>query len=311
MPAIHLTPPPATRLRHLLVLLLLALGLLAGVSVSQTHALHAEAVQAEAVRLPALIAVNDLARQIDEQRGIAALHLTLVDNAGRHELEARLQAGRAAVERRLAFLARLMADEAGLAHHHAVSQGLADFWAVQGRLVEVSRRAAADADAARQARLLLAGEAQQVFLRVRADIAAWGTHLEKAAVQQAGQARQAAHLVVQAVWALAALAAMALAVGWALLRWPQPTGRGAPAFAAADGADTGLPQRLRSGIDPHLQALNAAVATARRGEPGRGAGLSAQEANQLADQVAAAAQALRKLVDRPRTTDTAGGTPPR
>jgi hypothetical protein len=114
--------------------------------------------------------------------------------------------------------------------------------------------------------------------------------------------------MVQAVWALAALAALALAVGWAVLRWPQPAPRG----AVADGPDTAMPQRLRSGIDPHLQALNAAVATARRGEPGRGAGLSAQEANQLADQVAAAAQGLRKLVDRPRSTDAPlGETPPR
>ena len=89
--------------------------------------------------------------------------------------------------------------------------------------------------------------------------------------------------------------------------WPQ---RPASGFAAVGSADSGLPQRLRSGIDPHLQALNAAVATARRGEPGRGAGLSAQEASQLADQVAAAAHGLRKLVDRPRTTDTTAGDRP-
>jgi hypothetical protein len=304
MPALHLTSPPAARLRHLLVLLLLALGLLAGVSVSQTHALHAEAVQTEVVRLPALLAVNDLARQVDEQRGMAALHLTLADEAGRNELEARLQVVRSTVERRLASLARLMVDEAGRAHHRGVSQGLARFWDAQDQMVALSRRAAVDTEAARQARVLLGGEAQQAFLRVRGDIVAWSVHLEQAAVQQAADARQAAHLVVQAVWALAALTALALAVGWAVLRWPQPA---APAFAAADGPDAALPQRLRSGIDPHLQALNAAVATARRGEPGRGAGLSAQEAHQLADQVAAVAQGLRSLVDRPRTTDSTAG----
>jgi hypothetical protein len=199
-----------------------------------------------------------------------------------------------------------MASEAEQSHHRGVSKGLADFWMAQSRLIEASRRAATDADAARQARALLAGEAQQAYLRVRVDIAAWGTHLEQSAVQQAGQARQAAHLVVQAVWALGALAALALAVGWALLRWPL---RPASGLAAADAADSGLPQRLRSGIDPHLQTLNVAVATARRGEPGRGAGLSAQEANQLADQVAAAAQGLRKLVDRPRTTEAPAAAP--
>jgi len=309
MPAITLSTPPATRLRQLLVLLLLALGLLAGVSVSQTHALHAEAVQAEAVHLPALIAVNDLTRLLDEQRGLAALHLTQRDAAGRQELEARLQAGRSAAERRLVYLARLVADTAGQAHHRGVSQGLASFWDAQDRLILVSRLATADAEAARRARALLTGEAQQAFLRVRADIGAWASHLEQAAVQRAAEARQAAHLMVQAVWALAALAALALAVGWAVLRWPQATRPRAPAFATVDGPDTTLPQRLRSGIDPHLQALNDAVATARRGEPGRAAGLSAQEAHQLADQVAAAAQGLRRLVDRPRNTGTAAGTP--
>lgn len=309
MPAIHLTPPPATRLRYLLVLLLLALGLLAGVSVSQTHALHAETQQTETVRLPALFAVNDMARLVDEQQGVAALHLALADAAGRKELEARLKAGRDAVERRVAYLARLMVDEAGQAHHRGVSQGLATFWDAQDRLITLSRRAAADAEAARQARAMLSGEAQKAFLRVRADIGAWGTHLERVAGQQAAAARQAAHRVVQAVWALAALAALALAVGWAVLRWPQAK---MPAFAAADGPDGALPQRLRTGIDPHLQALNAAVATARRGEPGRGAGLSAEEATRLADQVAAAAQGLRKLVDRARTTNApTGETPPR
>ncbi len=321
MPAIHLAAPPATRLRQLLVLLLLALALLAGMSVSQTHALHAEAQQAETTQLPALIALQALLRQVDEQRGIAALHLAERDDAERTELEGRLIAARQASERRLAFVGRLMTDAAGQAHHRTVGQGLAAFWDAQARLLAASRRAAgaADADAAQQARALLNGEAQQAFLRVRADLQAWTSFVEQAAVHQAGQARLAAHLVVQVVWALAALAALALAVGWALLRWPE---RSLLQRRASDSDDSGLARRLQDRIDPHLQVLNAAVATARRGEPGRAAGLSAQEARHLADQVAAAAQALRRLVDQPgaaaperprqgSTDPAAGPLPPR
>jgi hypothetical protein len=292
----------------LLVLLLLALGLLAGVSVSQTHALHADAAQTETVRLPALLAVNDLTRLLDEQRGLAALHLTLTDAAGRQELEDRLQLGRIALERRIALLGRLVADEEGLVHHSGVSVGLATFLEVQDRLMAASRDAVHDVDAAQRARALLTGEAQQAFLRLRADISAWSAQLEKAAMEQAVAARQAASMVVQVVWALAALAALGLALAIAVAHAPL---KAAPT-AASDGPDSSLPQRLRSGIDPHLQALNEAVATARRGAPGRGTGLSAQEANALADQLAAAALGLRKLVDRPRTTNTAPNrTPPR
>lgn len=306
MPAVHITPPPAARLRLLLVLLLLALGLLAGVSVSQTHAVHADAAQTETVRLPALLAVNDLTRLLDEQRGLTALYLTLTDAAGRQELEDRLQLGRVALERRIALLGRLVVDdEEGLVHHSGVSVGLATFLEAQDRLMAASRDAVHDVDAAQRARALLTGEAQQAFLRLRADITTWGAQLEKAAMQQAAAARQAASVVVQVVWALAALG---LAVAIAVLQAPL---KGVPT-PASDGPDSSLPQRLRSGIDPHLQSLNAAVATARRGAPGRGTGLSAQEANALADQLAAAALGLRKLVDRPRTTDTAPNrTPPR
>lgn len=309
MPAVHITPPPAARLRLLLVLLLLALGLLAGVSVSQTHAVHADAAQTETVRLPALLAVNDLTRLLDEQRGLAALHLTLTDAAGRQELEDRMQLGRVALERRIALLGRLVVgDEEGLVHHSGVSVGLATFLEAQDRQMAASRDAVHDVDAAQRARALLTGEAQQAFLRLRADITTWGAQLEKAAMQQAAAARQAASVVVQVVWALAALAALGLAVAIAVLQAPL---KGVPT-PASDGPDSSLPQRLRSGIDPHLQSLNAAVATARRGAPGRGTGLSAQEANALADQLAAAALGLRKLVDRPRTTDTAPNrTPPR
>jgi hypothetical protein len=201
-----------------------------------------------------------------------------------------------------------VADEEGLVHHSGVSVGLATFLEVQDRLMAASRDAVHDVDAAQRARALLTGEAQQAFLRLRADISAWSAQLEKAAMEQAVAARQAASMVVQVVWALAALAALGLAVAIAVLHGPL---KAAPT-AASDGPDSSLPQRLRSGIDPHLQALNEAVATARRGAPGRGTGLSAQEANALADQLAAAALGLRKLVDRPRTTNTAPNrTPPR
>jgi hypothetical protein len=202
----------------------------------------------------------------------------------------------------MAAFARQLTDAADHSHHRTVAASLADFWVAQDRLLAASRRAASDAAAAGQARVLLTGESQATFLRLRADIDAWWTALENAALQQAQQARLDANLVVQLVWAGAALAALSLAVGWAVLRWPQrPQQASPPAGDAAARARGEVQAQLRT----HLQALNDAVAAARCGEPGRAAGLSAQEARLLADQVATAAQGLRRLVGRTVPTDPA------
>ena len=295
--------PSGARLRHLLVLLLLALSLLAGVSVSQTQALEAQAVQAEAVLLPALKQVHVLTRQVDEQRGMAALHLTLQEGAARAELEGRLQAGRLQIQRRMAALAQRLVDDTDRSHHRSVAASLVLFWAAQDRLLAASRRAPTDAAAAQQARALLAGESQAAFVRLRTDIDAWWTYTEQAMTQLVQQANAAAHRVAQTVWALAGLLVLALAMAWALWRAPRQRMQ-APQPTRAGGLDAGA---ARAHAQTHLQALNAAVAAARRGEPGRAAGLSAQEAQRLADQVAAAAQGLRRCIDRPAVAPHGGG----
>jgi hypothetical protein len=289
-----LSAPPPRRLRQLLVLLLLALGLLAGVSVSQTHALESRASRADVVLLPALQRLHELAGRVDEQRGMAALHLTLRSDAERIDLEGRLQAGRAQIERRMAALAQRLADDGARRHHQAVVASLAVFWELQDRLLAASRRAATDPAAAGQARALLTGEAQQAYHRLRADIEAWWSHTEQSAALLAQQVHTAAHLVAQLVWAQAALVALALAMAWALLQAPvRPFAAGVATGPALDGP------AVQAGLQLHLQALNAAVAAARRGEPGRAAGLSAAEAQRLAEQVAGAAQGLRRLILQP------------
>jgi hypothetical protein len=103
------------------------------------------------------------------------------------------------------------------------------------------------------------------------------------------------------VWALAMLVALALAVSWVLMRLPlRPLPTPPP---AADVLDNGAARQ-------HLQALIDAVAAARRGEPGRAAGLSATEARQLAEQVDSAARGLRRLIDRPAAAAPPGQPAP-
>ncbi len=285
--------PSGARLRRLLVLLLLTLGLLAGVSVSQTQQLEAQVTRTEVMALPQAMHLHELAARVDEQRGMAALHLTLHTEAERSALEGRLQASRLLVERRMAAFAQRLTDAADRQHHQRVAAGLAAFWDAQERLLASSRLAASDPAAAAQARALLTGEAQQVFLRLRADIQTWWSHTEQAAAAQAQEALATAQLVARLVWAQAALVAMALAMAWAVLHAPRP--RPAAPGAALDGP----------AAQAHLQALNEAVAGARRGESGRAGGQSAQEAQQLAEQVAAAARGPTPRIHRPMATSTA------
>jgi hypothetical protein len=75
-----LSSPPATRLRQLLVLLLLALGLLAGVSVSQSRDAEAQAIHTEAVLLPALQRLQrDTIRSGPIRLRVYGVEKTLVD----------------------------------------------------------------------------------------------------------------------------------------------------------------------------------------------------------------------------------------
>lgn len=288
--------PPATRLCQLLVLLLLALGLLAGVSVSQTRVVEARAVHTQVVVVPALQSVHALASRVDEQRGMAALHITLRDDVERQALETRLEASRQQLERRMVAVGQRLAGDTDRQHHAAVQAGLASFWDAQDRLLAASRRAVQDPAAAELARALLVGEAQRAFEHVRAAIEAWWVDTEREAALAASEASAASNHAALMVWAQALLAVLALAVGWAMLRLPlQPLLPPPPGTLALDGAVA----------HQHLMALNDAVATARRGEPGRAAGLSALEAQRLAEQVDSAAQALRRLIDRPTAASAA------
>lgn len=300
LPAMILTSrfDPAARLRTLLLLLLLTLGLLAGVSLSQTRQAEAASIVFDERVMPAIKQVHALSTGVDELRGLAALHLLLRNEAERAALEGRLQAGRHAVERLFNAYGKRLVDDTDRQHHAAVQASLARFWVAQDQLLAASRRAPGDPAGAALARALLTGESQQAYVQVRADLDAWWAYTEAAAAQAAQQARAAAHTALWLAAAGVALAVLSLAV--AMLQRPQADrARRRPLRdARKDAAPSTLPVDSLA-LQQHLAALNAAVAAARRGEPGRAAGLSAQEAQRLADQVDAAARGLRALIDRP------------
>lgn len=289
---------PAARLRGLLVLLLLTLGLLAGVSVSQSRQAESTSIAMDELVVPAIKHLHLLSTGVDELRGMAALHLLLRNERERTGLEVRLAAGRSRIDRLLVAHGTQLIDDADRQHHAAVQISLARFWIAQDRLLAASRRALADPAAAALARTLLTGESQLAFAQLRADLDAWWAHTEQRAAQATRQARAAAQTAVLLAWSSAALAGMAAVMGWvstfAVAPGAYRARRRPPAGAAGSAAAVDGPA-----LQQHLQALNAAVAAARRAEPGRAAGLSAQEAQRLADQVDAAASGLRALIDKP------------
>lgn len=292
---------PTARLRTLLVLLLLTLGLLAAVSLSQSRQTEATSIVFDELVMPAIKQVHELSTGVDELRGMATLHLLLRNEAERAALEGRLQAGRHAVERLLNAYGRRLVDDTDRRHHAAVQDSLARFWDTQDRLLAASRRAPGDPAAAALARALLTGESQQAFVRVRADLDAWWAYTEAVAAKATQQARAAARLALWLSWAGGALAAVLLAVAIVRLSMAGRARHGRLGEADRAGPTSRWPVDGPA-LQQHLRALNAAVAAARRGEPGRSAGLSAHEAQRLADEVDAAAQGLRALIDHPAAT---------
>lgn len=189
-----LSPPLRSdmRLRGLLLMLLLALCLLAGVSFSQNLAADQHPVVFEQQRLPALRLVRELALAVDDTRGLVALHLMLRSAEGRAEVEQRLQATRARIDRRMADHARAQTDDTDRQFHAAVQGRLLVYWAAHDRLLVASRLLLTEATAADAARGLMQGASQQAFDALRAELDAWAIQAERAALVAAQQARAAA-----------------------------------------------------------------------------------------------------------------------
>jgi len=288
------TVPTGLRFRGLLLILLLALGLLASVSMSQSREAEQHQQVVSEVLLPAMKQLRKLSAAVDESRGLLALHLLLRKADDRAKVEQRLQATRVGIERRMSAHGRELVDDADRQHHAAVQASLLSYWRVNDRLLAASRQAATDSAAADAARELMEGEAQQAFARLRAEIDNWWQHTEQAAAASARLASAAARWAGTA--ALAGLALGSLPLLWLLwLLWLLAPGRqrAAPEFGQAAA---GLEQADRSALQQPLQALDAAVAAARRGEQG----LAKQGAEGSQTQRGAAAPSKQPVSGEPR-----------
>ena len=122
-------------------LLLLALVLVTGLSLSMTRQQGARLAEVDELILPSVRLVHEMTVVVDEARGLSALHLLRADPVERQDLEDRLQAARQRIERRMAASRQRLADDTERRHFQRVRASLSAYWAAQDRLLAASRLA--------------------------------------------------------------------------------------------------------------------------------------------------------------------------
>ena len=303
------------RLRRWSALLLLALALVTGVSLSMTRLSGARLAEIDELVLPSLRLVHEMTWVVEEARGLSALHLLRADPAEQRHLEGRLQAAQQRIERRMVVSRQRLADDIERRHFQRVRASLTAYWVAQDRLLAASRQAVDRPPAAAQARTLLGGDSQAAFQQLRADLDAWWAYTDELAgvarVQGASQARQQQLLLV-----VQTLLVLGLGACWWAAR---PTRR---AGARTPVAPSSVPPTVPTGptvpaelpavsleplaIQARLLALNAAVAAARGGALGPSATPAEGDLGRLAVPLGAAATHLSALAARAKS-DTGPG----
>ena len=261
-------PRPGRRaLGVLAALLLLLLGLVSASAMRQVQGLQQQVDVVVEHTLPTLRLARELQAQLDDLRGMSALHLSSAGAAERDALAARMRAQRQRMDRQLAAHLRQPggADPAGeAAHRDEVQAGWLRYRALHDQLLQA---AAGDAEAAagRPVRALLAGEAQQAYQALRDALERWCEAGELRAEQARRDARAAGESAAWHLVLMVALGGLAAAAGGA---W------GLAAAAGAARAAAGRPgRRATAGRGGALGgaggACGAAGARGRRRRSGR------------------------------------------
>ena len=263
-----------------LALLLLLMGLGTALSSRQSQEQLQTLALLEQTALPSARLLHELTGQVDELRGLLALHLMLGGTAEATAMAQQMRLRRQALELRLAAFGPRLVDAIERSHFEAVLASLVVFMAEQDKLLAITRRGTQDAATAAAARTQLTGPSQLAYQRLSADLAAWSAYVEQRTDQISRQARMlGAGLPLQLALLAAAMLAAAVvlaAAAWAGARQPGASPAAAQAARSAQAwADWPRRRRLvdladtvdRLAFEAHRLALNAAVSAARQGQP--------------------------------------------
>ena len=309
----------AQRLRAALALLLLVMGLGSALALQQARSQQQQLAWVAQTALPSVRLLQEMSGQVDELRGLLALHLMLGGGTQARETEQQMGARRQAINQRLAGFEQRLVDATERTHLDAVQRSLAGFDAEYEKLLAISRQGLGDAASAATARALLIGPSQWAYQRLCTALAAWSAYLEQRSDQTSRQARAAADGLPLLLAAQAALMLGAALLLGGRLAWQLASSAGTALFANAanagsaaasvsprlDGAVPGLAaptvSARRLAVEAQLLAINAAVAAARSGHPADQAGQTApsdsdEGLRHLAQRVTDATQALRQLL---------------
>ena len=307
------TLPISQRLGAALALLLLLMGLGTALASRQSQAQQQTLALLEQTALPSARLLHELTGQVDELRGLLALHLMLGGTAEAGAMAQQMRLRSLAITQRLAAFGPRLVDGTERTHCEAVSASLALFIAEQDKLLAMSRHGTQDAATAAAARKLLTGPSQLAYQRLSADLATWSAYVEQRTDQTSRQARAlGAGLPLQLALLAAVMlsgAALLAAAAWAGARQPgAKKAAGQAARSAEPLADWPRRRRLvdlagtvdRLAFEAHLLALNAAVVAARQGQPGQAEQLAPggreEGVRHLAQRVAAATREVRSLL---------------
>lgn len=265
------------------VVLLVLLGLSTALSLLQSRqqTVHL-AVLTQATR-PSVRLLRDLSGQVDELRGMLALHLMLNGTAEAATLESRMANARVRIEQQLASFEARLGDTVERGHFDAVRVSLGVFLVEQERLLVISRQGARDASQAAQARGLLIGASQQAYQALSTELTAWWTYLEQQTDRAVHRAQAAAGGLMPVQLGLLALGVLA-----ALLRGQRRR--------SGDGLQALAEMVDQIAIQSHLLALNVAVESARAGPLGIELAGVADAARSLAERSAVAAREAQQQV---------------
>ena len=280
----HLSPGHrgGRRIGAALVLLLL-LGMSIGLSLLQSRqqAVHL-AVLTQGTQ-PSVRLLRELSAQVDELRGMLALHLMLNGTAEATTLESRMASARVRIEQQLVGFEARLGDTVERGHFDAVRVSLGVFLVEQERLLVISRQAARDAALAAQARRLLIGASQQAYQALTTDLTAWWTYVEQQTDRAIQRAQAAAGGLMPVQLGLLAIGLLVALLGGQRRR-------------SGDGLQALAEMVDQIAIQSHLLALNVAVESARAGPLGIELAGVADAARSLAERSAVAAREAQQQV---------------
>ena len=189
------------------LVLLLLIGVTALALVEFTH-LKADADYYDENTLPSVKIVHRVAMAIEDTRRFESQHIMLNAHAEKQDMEARIAKAREVARKGLSDYATMVSDDSDRKNYEAVKVAADKYFAVQDRLLELSRKIESDPKQAEAAQALLFGESRQVFQAALDAAEVWWQYNETLASNMS-KASDASYR--SANWTLIILAVIAVA----------------------------------------------------------------------------------------------------